>query len=65
MYVFDSNCISCQMQLIFFFAFDIQSYEAYFISIKVLFSLESWEKGLGIMFCQMVGAAEGEDCKIF
>ena len=51
MYVFDSNCISCQMQLIFFFGFDIHSYEAYFISIRVLFGVESWKEGLGIMFC--------------
>ena len=50
MYVFDSNCISCQMQLIFF-GFDIHSYEAYFISIRVLFGVESWKEGLGIMFC--------------
>ena len=35
----------------FFYVFDIHSYEAYFISIKVLFGLKSWEEGLGIMFC--------------
>ena len=52
MYVFDSNCISRQMQLFFFFfGFDIYGYEAYFISIRVLFSVESWKEGLGIMFC--------------
>ena len=46
MYVFDSNCISRQIKL-FFFGFDIHSYEAYFISIRVLFGLGSWKEGLG------------------
>ena len=51
MYVFDSNCISRQMHWIFALGFDIHSYEAYFISIRVLFGVESWKAGLGIMFC--------------
>ena len=50
MYVFDSNCISCQMQLTFWVGFDIHSYEAYFISVGVLFDVESWKEGLGIIF---------------
>ena len=49
----------------FFFSFDIHSYDVYFISIRVLFGVESWKESLGIMFCKLVGAAEGGDCKIF
>ena len=45
--VFLAKC-SC---FFFFFGFDIYGYEAYFISIRVLFSVESWKEGLGIMFC--------------